>query len=149
MAVSRLCRRDEAGPLTVVDPPVLKGLSLAEATAAADELPVLLELLLDRVEVEGVYEGLPELLRHQTVEDEVDGAVGQGHGVHDLAQRMVALVKEPLVDGDGRQEAENALGELGEEEKDKDRDQKPRGPVGALLAVGGDRVGGGDGGVVD
>ena len=37
-----------------------------------------------------------ELSRHEAVDDEVDAAVEQGHHVHQVAQRGVALEEEPL-----------------------------------------------------
>ena len=45
-------------------------------------------------QVERLAEGDPELPRHEAVEEEVDGAVDQGHQVHHLPQRGVALLKE-------------------------------------------------------
>ena len=45
-------------------------------------------------QVERLAEGDPELPRHEAVEEEVDGAVDQGHQVHHLPKRGVALLKE-------------------------------------------------------
>lgn len=58
-------------------------------------------------------EGLPELLGHEAVEDEVDGGVDERHGVHDVAQRAVAVLEE-LVAVDGGQQAQDALPREGE-----------------------------------
>ena len=41
-------------------------------------------------------QGRPELGGHQAVEDEVDGAVGEDHHVHQLSQWVVARNKELL-----------------------------------------------------
>ena len=45
-------------------------------------------------QVERLAERDPELPRHEAVEEEVDGAVDQGHQVHHFPQRGVALLKE-------------------------------------------------------
>ena len=46
------------------------------------------------------HEGLAELFGHDAVEDEVDGGVDEGHDVHQVTQRSVAVVQEAVsVDG--------------------------------------------------
>ena len=49
-----------------------------------------------------------ELWGHEAVEDEVDCTVGEGHHVHHLPHRVVALYEE-LLPPDGRQHAKYPL----------------------------------------
>ena len=58
--------------------------------------------------VEGDDEGLSELARHDAIEDEVDGRVDEGHGVHEVAQWHVAVVHE-VVPVHGGEQAEDSL----------------------------------------
>ena len=50
----------------------------------------------------------PELCGHQAVQDEVDGAVGEGQHVHDLPQWVVAGDEE-LFTKNSRQHSQNPL----------------------------------------
>ena len=58
--------------------------------------------------VQHLAEGHPELGGHEAVEEEVGGAVDKGEHVHDVPQRVVALLVElhPL---DGGEEAQSSL----------------------------------------
>ena len=46
--------------------------------------------------VTDLLECSPELSGHEAVDDEVDAAVEEGHHVHQVAKRGVALEEEPL-----------------------------------------------------
>ena len=58
--------------------------------------------------VQHLAQGLPELGGHEAVEDEVGRAVDQREHVHDVSQRVVALLVE-LHPMDGREEAQGSL----------------------------------------
>ena len=58
--------------------------------------------------VQHLAEGRPELGGHEAVEDEVGRAVDQREHVHDVSQRVVALLIE-LHPMDGREEAQGSL----------------------------------------
>ena len=58
--------------------------------------------------VQHLAEGRPELGGHEAVEEEVGGAVDEGEHVHDVPQRVVALLVE-LHPVDGGEEAQSSL----------------------------------------
>lgn len=82
--------------------------------------------------LEELAEGLAELLAHDAVEDEVDGAVDQGQDVHEVAEGGVARLEEVLAP-DGAQQAEHALRQLRDDEEGEHGDQDVGGAVDAAV----------------
>ena len=97
--------------------------------------------------VQHLAQGRPELSGHEAVEEEVGGAVDEGEHVHDVSQRVVALLVE-LHPVDGREETQSSLhlelqssafylwgrnqiyhGGLSNEEETKEGYEKPCRPV--------------------
>lgn len=86
----------------------------------------------DEARLEEPAEGRAELPGHGAVEDEVDRAVEEGEDVHELAEAVVAAAEEAVAE-EGREQAQHALGDLGDEEEQEDGDQHAGRPVGAPL----------------
>ena len=80
-----------------------------------------------RVAGEEALEGVAELLTHDAVEDEVDGAVDQHQDVHQVAQVDVHVA--PEVGVDGGDPGQHALRHLGDDEADDDADEHHGGAV--------------------
>jgi hypothetical protein len=76
--------------------------------------------------------GRPKLSGHGAVEDEIDRAVEEGEDIHDLAEAVVAAAEEAVPE-ECREQAQNALGYLGDEKEQKDGDEHARGAVCPVL----------------
>ncbi len=86
----------------------------------------------DWIEGEDSREGLSKLRTHGAIENEVDGGVEEGNEIHELSEWGVAVGKE-LVSVEGREEAEDPLRELRDEEEDENGEEHSGRPISQLV----------------
>ncbi len=87
----------------------------------------------DWIEGEDSREGLSKLRTHGAIENEVDGGVEEGNEIHELSEWGVAVGKE-LVSVEGREEAEDPLRELRDEEEDENGEEHSGRPISAFTS---------------